>query len=73
MVRTVHPAYGAIRVMRVLRRQGVAVGLRIVARLMQEHGIAGVTLRRLNLTKPDVGAAKVPDLIRRDFTAPMPD
>jgi transposase InsO family protein len=40
---------------------------------MREHGIKGVTRRRRrNLTKPDKGAAAVPDLIRRDFTAPMP-
>jgi transposase InsO family protein len=40
---------------------------------MREHGIAGVTRRRRrNLTKPDPGAAAVPDLIQREFTAPMP-
>lgn len=40
---------------------------------MREHGIAGTTRRRRrNLTKPDQGAATVPDLVRREFTAPMP-
>jgi len=40
---------------------------------MREHGIAGITRRkRRNLTKPDKDAAAVPDLIRREFTAPMP-
>jgi transposase InsO family protein len=40
---------------------------------MREHGIAGITRRkRRSLTKPDKGAAAVPDLIRREFTAPMP-
>ncbi len=40
---------------------------------MREHGIAGITRRkRRNLTKPDKDAAVVPDLIRREFTAPMP-
>jgi transposase InsO family protein len=40
---------------------------------MREHGIAGITRRkRRNLTRPDAGASAVPDLIRRDFTAPMP-
>ena len=49
------------------------MGRRIVARLMREHGICGITRRkRRNLTKPDAGAATVPDLIRREFTAPMP-
>jgi hypothetical protein len=72
-VHTAHPAYGVPRVTRELQRQGIAVGRRIVARLMRENGIAGVTRRRRrNLTKPDKGAAAVPDLIRREFTAPMP-
>ncbi len=54
-------------------RQGVEVGRRRVTRLMREHGIQGVTRRRRrNLKKPDTGAAAVPDLIRRDFTAPIP-
>jgi transposase InsO family protein len=40
---------------------------------MREHGIAGITRRkRRNLTRPDAGAAAVPDLIQRDFSAPMP-
>ncbi len=56
---------------RELQRRGVPVGRRIVTRLMQQNGISGITRRR-NLTKADAGAAKVPDLIRRRFTAPMP-
>jgi transposase InsO family protein len=72
-VHTAHPAYGAERITRELKRQGFEVGRRRVARLMRERGIAGVTRRkRRNLTKPDAGAAEVPDLIRRKFTAPMP-
>lgn len=72
-VHTAFPAYGVPRVTRELQRQGVPVGRRVVTRLMQEQGIRGVTRRRRrNLTKPDKGAAAVPDLIRRDFTAPMP-
>ena len=72
-VHTAQPAYGVQRVTRELRRRGVPVGRRVVARLMRENGIAGVTRRkRRNLTKPDSGAAAIPDLIRRDFTAPMP-
>lgn len=52
---------------------GVAVGWRIVARLIRRNGIVGVTrLRRHSLTRPDVGGAEVADLIRREFTAPMP-
>jgi len=72
-VHAAHPAYGVLRVTRELQRQGIPVGRRIVARLMREHGISGITRRkRRNLTKPDVGAATVPDLVRREFTAPMP-
>lgn len=72
-VHTAHPAYGAERVTRELKRLGFAVGRRRVARMMRERGIAGITRRkRRNLTRPDSGAAQVPDLIRREFTAPMP-
>ena len=72
-IHTAYPAYGAERVTRELKRQGRAVGRRRVARLMREHGITGITRRkRRNLTKPDKGAAAVPDLVRREFTAPMP-
>jgi len=72
-VHTAHPAYGVPRVTRELQRQGVPVGKRVVTRLMQQRGISGITRRkRRNLTKPDPGAAAVPDLIRRHFTAPMP-
>jgi transposase InsO family protein len=72
-VHTAYPAYGAERITRELKRQGFEVGRRRVARLMREHGIAGITRRkRRNLTKPDQGAAAVPDLIGREFTAPMP-
>lgn len=72
-IHTAHRAYGAERTTRELKRQGFKVGRRRVARLMCEHGIAGITRRkRRNLTRPDKGAAAVPDLIRREFTAPMP-
>jgi transposase InsO family protein len=67
------PAYGVERVTRELKRRGFEVGRRRVARLMRANGISGITRRRRrNLTKPDKDAAVVPDLIRREFTAPMP-
>jgi hypothetical protein len=48
-----HTAYRAERVTRELKRQGVEVGRRRVARLMREHCIAGISRRkRRNLTKP---------------------
>jgi putative transposase len=72
-VHSAHPAYGVPRITRELQRQGVPVGWRVVTRLMRENGIAGITRRkRRNLTRPDATAAAVPDLIRRDFSAPMP-
>jgi putative transposase len=72
-VHTAHPAYRVERITRELQRQGVEVGRRAVTRLMRANGIAGITRRRRrDLTKPDKGAATVPDLIRREFTAPMP-
>lgn len=72
-IHTAHPAYGAERITRELKRQGYEVGRRRVSRLMREQGISGITRRkRRNLTKPDQRAAAIPDLIRRKFTAPMP-
>ena len=72
-IHTAHPACGAERATRELQRQGVEVGRRVMTRLMRANGIAGITRRkRRNLTKPDKSAATVPDLIRREFTAPMP-
>jgi putative transposase len=72
-IHTAHSAYGAERITRELKRQDIEIGRRVVTRLMQTNGISGVTRRRRrNLTKPDTAAAAVPDLIRREFTAPMP-
>ena len=63
----------AERITRELKRQGLKVGRRRAARLMRGQGIAGITRRkRRYLTRPDEGAALVPDLIGRRFTAPMP-
>ncbi|MFE2422639.1 IS3 family transposase, partial [Streptomyces hokutonensis] len=43
------------------------------ARVMRERQIAGITRRKpRSLTKPDRTAPPAPDLIQRDFTAPMP-
>nr|WP_307846203.1 IS3 family transposase [Actinospica durhamensis] len=72
-IHTAHPAYGAERVTRELKNQGTQIGPRRVSRLMRENGIAGITRRkRRNLTKPDKRAAAIPDLLQRNFTAPMP-
>jgi transposase InsO family protein len=45
-----------------------------VARVMREHGIAGYRhRRRVRTTIPEPSGQKVPDLLKRDFTAPAPN
>lgn len=45
-----------------------------VARVMKEHSIAGVKLRRrVKTTISEPSDQKVPDLFKRDFTAPAPN
>jgi hypothetical protein len=66
-------AYDALRVTIALRREGVVVNRKRVARIMRERGIQGVTRRRRrSLTRPDGKAPPAPDLLRRNFTAPRP-
>lgn len=72
-IHTARPAYGAERITRELKRQGIEIVRRVVTRLMRANGISGITRRRRrNLTKPDKHAPVAPDLIQRDFTSPMP-
>ena len=57
---------------------GVPVGERVnhkrVARVMREHGIRGYQRRRrVRTTIPEPSGQKVPDLLKRDFTAPAPN
>lgn len=70
-------AYGAPRVTAELN-EGVSEGQRVnhkrVARVMREHELAGIRLRRrVKTTVPDQSGRKFPDLIGRDFTAPAPN
>jgi len=70
-------AYGAPRVTAELN-EGVPEGDRVnrkrVARVMREHALAGIRLRRrVKTTIPDQSGRVFPDLIRRDFTAPAPN
>jgi transposase InsO family protein len=45
-----------------------------VARVMREHGIRGYRRRRkVRTTIPEPADQKVPDLLKRDFTAPAPN
>ncbi|MFC8872748.1 IS3 family transposase [Streptomyces sp. NPDC057148] len=73
-IRTVHQAsdgtYGVPRITAELRENGEVVNHKRVARIMQTIGLAGLRLRRRHRTTvSDPAAAKVPDLIGRDFTA----
>jgi transposase InsO family protein len=58
--------------------EGVPAGQRVnrkrVARVMREHGITGYRRRRkVRTTMPEPADQKVPDLLKRDFTAPAPN
>lgn len=66
-------AYGALRITRTLRDQGHVVNRKRVARIMREREIVGITRRKSrSLTRQDRTAPPAPDLILRDFTAPLP-
>lgn len=66
--------YGAPRVTAALRKQGVEVNEKRVARLMGELGIAGKCGRRkVRTTWRDPAATPAADLVERDFTAEEPD
>ena len=67
--------YGARKVWRQLRREGIEVARCTVERLMREMGIAGASARRKKprTTVPDAGAGRPADLLERDFTAPAPN
>ncbi|MER5928259.1 IS3 family transposase [Streptomyces mirabilis] len=73
-IRAIHRAsdgtYGVPRITAELREDGEVVNHKRVARVMQAIGLAGLRLRRKHRTTiPDPAAAKVPDLIGRNFTA----
>ena len=62
------------RVSAALRKQGVEVNEKRVARLMGELGIAGKCGRRkIRTTWRDPAAKSAPDMVERDFTADVPD
>ena len=66
--------YGSPRVMAELRDTGRKVNHKRVERVMRVFGIVGVHLRRkVRTTVPAPSHQRVPDLIRRDFTAPAPN
>lgn len=70
-------AYGAPRITGDLN-DGVPAGERVnhkrVARVMRDHGLAGIRLRRrVKTTVPDQSGRRFPDLIGRDFTTGEPN
>ena len=79
-IRKVHEADNTVGAPRITAElnDGAAVEDRVnhkrVARVMAAAGIAGyVKKRRVRTTIPDQTGQKVPDLLRRDFTAPAPN
>jgi transposase InsO family protein len=69
------PTLGAPRITSELN-EGVPTGERVnhkrVARVMREHQIAGLRLRRkVRTTVPDPSGQKFPDLVKRRFAAPV--
>ena len=67
--------YGVRKVWKQLLREGHAVARCTVARLMRRRGLAGVVRGRkfTVTTRPDVAAARPPDLVTRQFTAERPN
>jgi transposase InsO family protein len=77
-IKAIHTAfdgtYGAPRITAELRENGPPVNRKRVARVMRRFGVQGLRLRRRTRTTiPDPAAAKAPDLIGRNFTAPAPN
>lgn len=66
--------YGRRKMLAHLRRQGHDVSARRVDRLMRDLGMVGrVRGKGVRTTIPDRNAARAPDLLDRDFTAPAPN
>jgi putative transposase len=77
-IRRVHAehfgVYGARKVWRQLHREGIAVARCTVERLMGELGLEGVRRGKPHkTTTPATSAARLPDLIERDFSAARPN
>lgn len=67
--------YGARKIWKQLRRQGVRVARCTVERLMRAEGLSGVMAKRVRprTTVPGDPAARPRDLVERDFRAPAPN
>jgi putative transposase len=66
--------YGAPRIYAELKAQGLRVGRKRVARLMNTAGLYGVSRRRgVTTTMRDRAAKPAADLVERNFTAAAPN
>ena len=66
--------YGAPRIHAELRDEGVSIGCKRVARLMQAEGLQGVSRRKgITTTIRSTRDRPAPDLVERDFTAETPN
>jgi putative transposase len=66
--------YGVPRIYAQLADEGIHVGPKRIARLMQAAGLQGVSRRKFaRTTRRSPSARPAPDLVDRDFTAPGPD
>ncbi|WP_435799485.1 IS3 family transposase [Streptomyces parvus] len=77
-IRAVHAewdgTYGRPRITADLREDGERVNHKRVGRVMRKYGIAGLRLRKRQVTTvPEPSAAAMPDLLGRDFTASAPN
>jgi len=69
-----YEVYGAYKVWRRLRREGITAARFTVERLVRELGIAGVWRGRgVRATVPGTDGQRASDLLGRDFTAPAPN
>lgn len=77
-IRAIHAefdgTYGSPRITAELREGGQRVNHKRVERVMRRCGIVGVHLRKkVRTTVPEPSGRKVPDLIKRQFSAPAPN
>lgn len=69
-----YQVYGVRKLHKAAVRAGHAIGRDQVGRLMRAAGIAGVRRgKQVRTTRPEAGAPRHPDLVKRDFTATAPN